>query len=101
MLLNIYPQGFFYIDLLHNIMVHRITKNGIMEHELWFFIGKSKARFSKREFCLVTRLKFGLMTDVFSRPYEVIPKGIHDKDRKGEDNLNLQQMLNRFRDSNL
>ncbi|EOY01177.1 Uncharacterized protein TCM_011112 [Theobroma cacao] len=45
--------------------------------ELWFAIGNRKARFSKREFCLVTRLKFGTLLVVIVNPYKVIPGGIH------------------------
>ncbi|XP_017972067.1 PREDICTED: uncharacterized protein LOC108661000 [Theobroma cacao] len=54
MLLDVYPQGYFYAGLLHSIMIRRITERQSMDHELWFAIGKSKARLSKQEFCLIT-----------------------------------------------
>ncbi|XP_017976806.1 PREDICTED: uncharacterized protein LOC18598995 [Theobroma cacao] len=76
MLLDFYPQGYFYVGLLHSIMIRRITKRQSMDHELWFAIGKSKARLSKQEFCLITGLKFGPMPDVFRRLYEVATDGI-------------------------
>ncbi|EOY33293.1 Uncharacterized protein TCM_041242 [Theobroma cacao] len=70
MLLDVYPQGYFYAGLLHSIMIRQITERQSMDHELWFAIGKSKARLSKQEFCLITVLKSGPMPDVFRRPYE-------------------------------
>ncbi|EOY31989.1 Uncharacterized protein TCM_039370 [Theobroma cacao] len=39
MLLDFYPQGYFCADLLHNIMIRRITERQSMNHELWFSIG--------------------------------------------------------------
>ncbi|KAK0594290.1 hypothetical protein LWI29_025680 [Acer saccharum] len=50
---------------------------GGTEDELWFALGKTKARFGKREFCLCTGLKFGRLSDIPSREYEVVPGGIH------------------------
>ncbi|XP_017979673.1 PREDICTED: uncharacterized protein LOC18593570 [Theobroma cacao] len=95
MLLDVYPQGFFCAGLLQNIMQRRITEPDAMEHEFWFAIGKIKARFSKREFCLVTGLKFGPMTDVFSRLYKLVPGGIHSRYWKGK-NVKLLTVLKRF-----
>ncbi|XP_017979891.1 PREDICTED: gamma-terpinene synthase, chloroplastic-like [Theobroma cacao] len=76
MLLDVYPQAYFFVGLLHNIMIHRISVIDLMEHELWFAIGKSNASISKQEFCLITKLKFGRMPDVFTRLYEVVVDGI-------------------------
>ncbi|EOY30974.1 Uncharacterized protein TCM_038014 [Theobroma cacao] len=64
MLLDVYPQGYFFAGLLHNIMIHRITVTDSMKYELWFAIGKNKVRISKQKFCLITGLKFGRMLDV-------------------------------------
>ncbi|EOY12440.1 Uncharacterized protein TCM_030956 [Theobroma cacao] len=94
MLLDVYPQGFFCAGLLQNIMQRRLTEPDAMEHEFWFAIGKIKARFSKREFWLVTGLKFGPMTDVFSRPYKLVPGGIHSRYWKGK-NVKLLTVLKR------
>ncbi|EOY19247.1 Uncharacterized protein TCM_044253 [Theobroma cacao] len=71
-----------------------------MDHELWFAIGKSKARLSKQEFCLITGLKFGPMLDVFKRPYEVAVDGIHARYWNGEDSVKLQALLDTFREGN-
>ncbi|EOY03230.1 Uncharacterized protein TCM_017907 [Theobroma cacao] len=40
----VYPQGYFCIGLMQNLMVRQITKTESMDHELWFAIGKSKGR---------------------------------------------------------
>ncbi|EOY31672.1 Uncharacterized protein TCM_038703 [Theobroma cacao] len=39
--------GYFCTDLLHSIMIRRITESQSMDHELWFAISKSKAQLSK------------------------------------------------------
>ena len=36
-----------------------------------------KARFSKREFCLVTSLKYDCLSNVINKEYEAIDGGIH------------------------
>ncbi|EOX93417.1 Uncharacterized protein TCM_002293 [Theobroma cacao] len=100
MLLDVYPQGYFCVGLLHSIMIHRITERQSMDHELWFTIGKSKARLSKQEFCLITGLKFGSMPDVFRRLYEVAADGIHARYWNGEDSVKLQALLDTFRGGN-
>ncbi|EOY03719.1 Uncharacterized protein TCM_018838 [Theobroma cacao] len=51
-------KSLFYASLMHNLMLHRINEPDATEVELWFAIGKTKARISKREFYLVTGLKF-------------------------------------------
>ncbi|KAK0576144.1 hypothetical protein LWI29_012617 [Acer saccharum] len=50
---------------------------GGSKDELWFALGKTKARFGKREFCLCMGLKFGRLSDIPSREYELVPGGIH------------------------
>ncbi|EOY22973.1 Uncharacterized protein TCM_014994 [Theobroma cacao] len=100
MLLDVYPQGYFCVGLLHSIMICRITERQSMDHELWFAIGKSKARLSKQEFCLITELKFGPMLDVFRQPYEVAADGIHSRYWNGQDSVKLQALLDPFLGSN-
>ncbi|WRX34369.1 protein of unknown function DUF1985 - like 1 [Theobroma cacao] len=100
MLLDVYPQGYFCAGLLHNIMIRRITERQSMDHELWFVIGKSKARLSKQKFCFITGLKFGPMPDVFKQPYEVAADGIHARYWNRQDIVKLQALLNTFREGN-
>ncbi|EOY02753.1 Uncharacterized protein TCM_017149 [Theobroma cacao] len=100
MLLGFNPQGYFCAGLLYSIMIHRITERQSMDHELWFAIGKSNVRLSKQEFCLITRLKFGPMPDVFRRPYEVATEGIHDRYWNRQESAKLQALLDTFRGGN-
>ncbi|KAK1591340.1 hypothetical protein Q3G72_006097 [Acer saccharum] len=58
------------------------------EDELWFALGKTKVRFGKREFCLCTGLKFGCLSDIPSREYEVVPDGIHARVLFGQNDQN-------------
>ena len=63
---------------------------GASPDEMWFFIGGKKARFSKVEFCLATRLKFGPLTDICRKEYEVLDNGIHKHYFVGEMNSRLR-----------
>ncbi|XWS23520.1 hypothetical protein CRYUN_Cryun28dG0021400 [Craigia yunnanensis] len=60
-------------------MVREIRVESAGEYELWFGIGRSKIRFSKREFCLVTKLKFGCLSNVINEVYEPIDGGIYER----------------------
>ncbi|XWS30717.1 hypothetical protein CRYUN_Cryun23aG0012200 [Craigia yunnanensis] len=60
-------------------MVMEIRVEGAGEYELWFGIGRSKIRFSKREFCLVTRLKFSSLSNIINEKYEAVDDGIHER----------------------
>ena len=56
-------------------MAREIRVEGV--GQLWFGIGRGKARFSKQEFCLVIGLKFGCLSNVFNKEYEAFEGGIH------------------------
>jgi hypothetical protein len=73
-----FPKGgYFQAQFIHSLLLRQIFIPGGSEDELWFALGKTKARFGKREFCLCTGLKFGRLSDIPSREYEVVPGGIH------------------------
>ncbi|EOY14033.1 Uncharacterized protein TCM_033152 [Theobroma cacao] len=99
-LLEVYPQRYFCIGLLQNIMIRRITESQSMNHELWFVIGKSMAWLSKQEFYLITRLKFGLMPDVFKEPYKVAADRIHARYWNRQEKVKVQALLDTFRGGN-
>ena len=69
----------FNTSLFHAIMAREIKVEGAGEYELWFGIGRNKIRFSKREFCLVTWLKFGYLSNVINEEYESVDGGIHKR----------------------
>ncbi|KAK2645688.1 hypothetical protein Ddye_020883 [Dipteronia dyeriana] len=62
--------GYFQAQYMHNLFLRQITPPGASNNEMWFGLGKTKVRFGAREFCLCTGLKFGELTDIFSRVYE-------------------------------
>ncbi|XWS42965.1 hypothetical protein CRYUN_Cryun16bG0059200 [Craigia yunnanensis] len=72
------PDYVFNVALFHAIMAREIRVKGASEYELWFGICRCKARFSKREFCLVTGLKCGCLSNIFNEEYEAVDGGIHD-----------------------
>ena len=59
-------------------MAREIRAKGVGEYRLWFGIEKSKIRFSKRVFCLVTGLKFDCLSNVINKKYEAVDGGIHN-----------------------
>ena len=63
---------------------------------MWFALGNNKVRLGKREFCLCTGLKFGILPNIFLRDYVPVPNGIHIRYFGREGVLLLQDVLNRF-----
>ena len=57
-------------------MAREIRVEGAGKYELWFGIERSKIRFSKREFCLVTDLKCDCLSNVIN---ELVDSGIHKR----------------------
>ncbi|KAK3212263.1 hypothetical protein Dsin_016969 [Dipteronia sinensis] len=83
-LVEIFKQGPFgqYLDLkqplivyghlIHNLLKREIIHpNGQRQDEMWFGLGKSKARFGQEEFCLCSGLKMGQLPEGFANNNEV------------------------------
>ena len=60
-------------------MAREIRAKGAGEYRLWFGIEKSKIRFSKQVFCLVTGLKFDCLSNVINEEYETVDGKIHER----------------------
>ena len=45
--------------MVHNLLAREIIVDGVGDFELYFEVGGRRLIFSKYEFCLLTRLKFG------------------------------------------
>ncbi|KAK2653688.1 hypothetical protein Ddye_013544 [Dipteronia dyeriana] len=75
--LDLPAGGYFQAQYMHNLFLRQITSPGASMKEMWFALGKTKVRLGTREFCLCTGLKFGELTDIFSRVYEHVIDGIH------------------------
>ncbi|KAK3218101.1 hypothetical protein Dsin_012071 [Dipteronia sinensis] len=59
-------------------------------------VGGKLAKFSQREFCLVTGLKFGVMSDIFLKPYAATKDGIHVRYFANNENIRLTDVWARF-----
>ena len=75
--LNFQPNVVFNSQLLNSFMSREIRVEGIGQYEQWIGIGRCNARLSKREFCLVTCLKFKLLSNILNEEYEAVDGGIH------------------------
>ena len=56
--LNFDGKTLFSSRLVHSLLAREIVVDGVGDFELYFRVGKHQLRFSKYEFCLLTRLKF-------------------------------------------
>ena len=88
-----FPKGgYFQAQFIHSLLLRQICIPGGSEDELWFALGKTKVRFGKREFCLCTGLKFGRLSDIPSREYEVVPGGIHARYFQGRKKVVIAEL---------
>ncbi|KAK2652612.1 hypothetical protein Ddye_012468 [Dipteronia dyeriana] len=88
----------FSAQIVHSLLLREIQMDGASENELWFSVGGKKARFGQREFCLVTGLRFGKISEIINTPYVANENGIHKRywpDEEAED-LKLSTVYDRF-----
>ncbi|KAK3211615.1 hypothetical protein Dsin_016321 [Dipteronia sinensis] len=62
--------------------------------EMRFMLGKHRVRFSRVEFCLITELKFGAISDTML--YEEVLNGIHQRYFSGRDLVNFTEIQARI-----
>ncbi|KAK3230006.1 hypothetical protein Dsin_001887 [Dipteronia sinensis] len=87
----------FSAGVLHNLLLRQIHVPGVTgANELHFLVGGKLAKFSQREFCLVTGLKFGVMSDIFLKPYAATKDGIHVRYFANNENIRLTDVWARF-----
>ncbi|KAK1588164.1 hypothetical protein Q3G72_020404 [Acer saccharum] len=89
-------QALFQAQYIHNIWLSQIRFPGANKDEMWFGLGKNKVRLGKREFCLCTGLRFGVLPDIFLRDYVPVPNRIHIRYFGGQGGLLLEDVLSRF-----
>ncbi|KAK3228407.1 hypothetical protein Dsin_000288 [Dipteronia sinensis] len=63
-------------SIVHRLLLRELHHDG-PEDEMRFMLGPRSVRFSKVEFCLITRLKFGVIPDMIR--YEMVQNGIHQR----------------------
>ncbi|KAK3229744.1 hypothetical protein Dsin_001625 [Dipteronia sinensis] len=87
----------FSAGVLHNLLLRQIHVPGVTgANELHFLVGGELAKFSQREFCLVTGLQFGVMSDIFLKPYAATKDGIHVRYFENDENIRLTDVWARF-----
>ncbi|KAK2663516.1 hypothetical protein Ddye_002090 [Dipteronia dyeriana] len=83
---NNFPTNWlFSARFVHNVLLKEITIEVATENELIISLGGKKARFGQREFCLVTDLRFGKLSDIINMPYVANVDGIQKKNWPGEE----------------
>lgn len=98
-----FPQNsLFSAMIVHGVLLREITIDGANENELFISFGGKKARFGHREFCLVTGLRFGELSEIINTPYVANADGIQNRywpGQEGED-LKLSTVYDRFLERN-
>ncbi|XWS60925.1 hypothetical protein CRYUN_Cryun07bG0080300 [Craigia yunnanensis] len=77
-------------------MAKEIRVDGTNEYELWLGIDRTKARFSKQVFCLVTCLKCGCLSNIFNEEYKAVDGGIHDIQFNKNSDLHVKSLHEAF-----
>ena len=72
-------DAIFSLQLVHNLFTRKIVVEGTRQYEIWFGICRRQMRFSKKEFCLVTRLKFGGSSTTDTNVAVLVRNVIHER----------------------
>ena len=89
----------FSSKLVHAVRAREIVVDGAGQWEMYFGIGKVKARFSKHEFCLCTGLRFGQLAHVYTDTYHALNGGVHDR-YFGKGDVIAKDLFARFKEGN-
>ncbi|KAK0579965.1 hypothetical protein LWI29_034112 [Acer saccharum] len=88
----------FSARIVHNLLLREITVDGARENELFVSLRGKNARFRQREFCMVTGLRFGELSDIINTPYVGNANDIQERYWPGEEGheLKLSTVYDRF-----
>ncbi|KAK2645609.1 hypothetical protein Ddye_020804 [Dipteronia dyeriana] len=88
----------FSAQIVHSLLLREIKIDGASENELLFSVSGKKARFGQREFCLVTGLRFGKISEIINMPYIANENGIHKRyfPEEEAEELKLSTVYDRF-----
>ncbi|KAK3198578.1 hypothetical protein Dsin_021993 [Dipteronia sinensis] len=88
----------FSAQIVHALLLREIKIARATENELFISVGGKKTRFGQREFCLVTGLRFGELSDIINKTYVANPEGIQKRYWPGEEgeDLKLATVYDRF-----
>ncbi|XVF42313.1 hypothetical protein PTKIN_Ptkin01aG0351000 [Pterospermum kingtungense] len=93
-----FPQEMHFLSqLVHAVLAREIIVDDADESEMWFRIGNSNARFSKKEFCLVTGLSFGRLSDIINEEYKPVVGGIHERYFNLESEISKNTLWDKFK----
>ncbi|TXG56764.1 hypothetical protein EZV62_018077 [Acer yangbiense] len=87
---NVLTNWLFSAQIVHNLLLREITVDGAGENELFVSLGGKKARFGQREFCMVTSLRFGELSDIINTLYAGNANGIPERYWPGEEGHELK-----------
>ncbi|KAK3193656.1 hypothetical protein Dsin_024966 [Dipteronia sinensis] len=76
-------------SIVHRLLLRELHHDG-PEDEMRFMLGPRSVRFSKVEFCLITKLKFGVIPDTVR--YEMVQNGIHQRYFNGVSEVDYEQL---------
>ncbi|KAK3225083.1 hypothetical protein Dsin_004945 [Dipteronia sinensis] len=76
-------------SIVHRLLLRELHHDG-PEDEIRFMLGPHSVRFSKVEFCLITRLKFGVIPD--TTRYEMVQNWIHQRYFGGVAEVDYEQL---------
>ncbi|KAI9173571.1 hypothetical protein LWI28_003246 [Acer negundo] len=79
----------FSTGIVHRLLIHELHHDG-PEDEMRFQLGRHSVRFSKVEFCLITGLKFGELSDTST--YDMVENGIHQWYFEGRDEVEYAEL---------
>ena len=87
---NFPTNWLFSAQIVHSLLLRQITVDGATENELFMSVGGKKTRFGQREFCMVTGLRFGELSDIINTPYVGNANGIQERYWPGEEGRELK-----------
>ncbi|KAI9200361.1 hypothetical protein LWI28_006591 [Acer negundo] len=79
----------FSAGIVHQLLIRELH-NDELEDEMRFLLGCYSVRFSNVEFCLITRLKFGVIPDTMT--YDMVENGIHQQSFEGRDEVKYEEL---------
>ncbi|KAK2641862.1 hypothetical protein Ddye_023625 [Dipteronia dyeriana] len=82
----------FFGTVVHRLLLREIHHDGSPD-EMRFLLGNVSVRFSKIEFCLITRLKFGIVPD--TSKYLEVENGIHQRCFGGRNEIKIEELKER------
>ncbi|KAK2655079.1 hypothetical protein Ddye_008131 [Dipteronia dyeriana] len=87
--MSMHRQMKFSGGIIHQLFLQELHHNGSTD-EMWFMLGNHEVRFSKVEFCLITGLRFGVVSD--TTLYASMDNGIHQLYFGGIDEVLFEEL---------